>query len=59
MKRLAIAFALTVPLIVISFLFGALTGVRGVDLAGGTAIMGLASMYLLWTENFQFKRKNK
>lgn len=57
MKRMAIAFLLTVPVAAVCFGFAALTGVRGVDLAGGTAIMSLTTMYLWWTENVQFTRK--
>lgn len=53
MKRLAIAVALTLPIALIGFLFGALTGVRGVDLIGGTAIMGLTSVYLLYSDSLR------
>lgn len=59
MKRLGIALLLTLPISAIGFLFGAFQGVRGVDLVGGTAIMSLITMYLLWTENIQFTRKKK
>jgi len=59
MKRWLVAILVTLPFTILLFVMGSFMDVRGVDLVGGTAIMSLTILYLVYIEDFSVNPRNK
>lgn len=59
MKRWLVAILITIPFSILTFVIGSFVEARGVDLVGGTAIMSLAVLYLLYIEDFSSNPRKK